>query len=604
MHHAVTGVGHLRISRRRGRPLIALIVLALSVLGVPPVSAQQAVAPAAQLAGTAVPAAVTGPRVTVRGQGMAGALVTLVGQGFRAGSILQASWDRPAIRLRFIWVNRRGNFTARIRIPAGAASGTHSLLLGRVSATVVRSSRTSTKLVASRTITRVRVPVRPRPTPTPTPTPAPNPTAPTPTPAATSAPGTVVENVRDFGARGDGSTNDTRAFAAAVAAVKTAGGGSVFVPVGKYLVSQIRLSSGVTLEGESRTGTTIQQSGVSGTQFQSDNATVYFSATDGGGLDNLTIQGTNGAGHELLLVLDGATNGRFTRLTVDQASGRGIFLAAFVSATTGNLFDDVRVTNTKLTATNTRGESLWLYSGASHNTFVNVSLEGGATKGLSLDAGSYTGPFGVVEYNYFKNLSVIDMGQAGTWTAAIDLAGASHNRFDGFAVEWTTDPAQADSALYVTEDQNVIPSDYNLFEHGTLTNLPGRAFDLLSSNHNTFRSITIHNVERVWDFAGQGNLVSLGWGFFLNRDVPAGSCSDNVFDTITLTQSASKTHYQYGVLMSPGDAKHADQIEIMRNSFVNIMWAGPMTGGYRIVNGTNMKAPSTGSDTNTGLPVH
>jgi Pectate lyase superfamily protein len=458
------------------------------------------------------------------------------------------------------------------------------------------------------------VPIRPAILPTPSRLPRSTPipgdsAAPTPTkgPSPSAIPRIpparwIVENVRDYGAKGNDAIDDTHAFVSAVAAARAAGGGTVFVPAGRYLVSQVRLYSGVSLKGESRAKTIIQQSGVSGTQLDGSDATVYLLSTIGGGVENLTIRGTDGRDDEILLALNGARNARFDGLTIDRASGRGIYLASFASATSGNVFSDVRITNTQLTKRRTRGESLWLYAGPSHNTFVNVSITNGATKGLSLDAGSATGPYATPQYNEFKNLVITDAGRAGTWTAAIDLEGATHNHFDGFVVRWTVNPKQADAALYVTEDQNVIPSDYNTFENGTLTNLPGRAFELLSSNHNTFRNIVVQNVERVWDFAGQGNLVFLGWGFELNGGVMAGSCSNNSFDNIKLTQSFPKTHYQYGVVMSPGDATHRDAIEIMRNSFANITWASPVSGGYRVIYGSSAKAPSSGSSSNVGLP--
>ncbi len=58
----------------------------------------------------------------------------------------------------------------------------------------------------------------------------------------------VVNNVRDFGAKGDGVTDDTRAIQAAIDATKA---GAVFVPPGRYLISDfIRITrSGVVLRG-------------------------------------------------------------------------------------------------------------------------------------------------------------------------------------------------------------------------------------------------------------------------------------------------------------------------------------------------------------------
>lgn len=48
----------------------------------------------------------------------------------------------------------------------------------------------------------------------------------------------AAKNVKDFGAAGDGVTNDTSAFAAALAA-----GGDIFVPPGTYLASQFTISA-------------------------------------------------------------------------------------------------------------------------------------------------------------------------------------------------------------------------------------------------------------------------------------------------------------------------------------------------------------------------
>ncbi|WP_437922948.1 glycosyl hydrolase family 28-related protein [Sorangium sp. So ce291] len=60
----------------------------------------------------------------------------------------------------------------------------------------------------------------------------------------------VVANVTDFGAVGDGVTDDTDAFAAAIAAAKN---GAVLIPAGRYVITDVlRISkSNVVLRGES-----------------------------------------------------------------------------------------------------------------------------------------------------------------------------------------------------------------------------------------------------------------------------------------------------------------------------------------------------------------
>ena len=57
-------------------------------------------------------------------------------------------------------------------------------------------------------------------------------------------------NVRNFGARGDGSADDTPAFQRALHSVHTAGGGTVYAPPGPYLFRGVlNVPAGVTLRG-------------------------------------------------------------------------------------------------------------------------------------------------------------------------------------------------------------------------------------------------------------------------------------------------------------------------------------------------------------------
>ena len=54
-------------------------------------------------------------------------------------------------------------------------------------------------------------------------------------------------NVLDFGARGDGKTNNTKAINAAISAAAKNGGGTVFFPAGNFLSYTIRMKSKITL---------------------------------------------------------------------------------------------------------------------------------------------------------------------------------------------------------------------------------------------------------------------------------------------------------------------------------------------------------------------
>ena len=57
--------------------------------------------------------------------------------------------------------------------------------------------------------------------------------------------------VAEFGAKGDGSTDDTAAFQAAMRTMAEAGGGTVFIPDGRYAIrGNLAVPSGVTLRGD------------------------------------------------------------------------------------------------------------------------------------------------------------------------------------------------------------------------------------------------------------------------------------------------------------------------------------------------------------------
>jgi len=57
--------------------------------------------------------------------------------------------------------------------------------------------------------------------------------------------------VKEAGARGDGRTDDTAAFQSAMGSMARAGGGTVFVPEGRYAIrGNLRVPTGVTLRGE------------------------------------------------------------------------------------------------------------------------------------------------------------------------------------------------------------------------------------------------------------------------------------------------------------------------------------------------------------------
>jgi polygalacturonase len=60
--------------------------------------------------------------------------------------------------------------------------------------------------------------------------------------------GRQILNVLDYGAKNDGSALATEAFRSAIQAAKTAGGGTIYVPPGRYISGPIELFSNMTLD--------------------------------------------------------------------------------------------------------------------------------------------------------------------------------------------------------------------------------------------------------------------------------------------------------------------------------------------------------------------
>lgn len=106
----------------------------------------------------------------------------------------------------------------------------------------------------------------------------------------------TVANVKDFGAIGDGSTDDTTSIATAIASI-SATGGIVYFPAGVYLTGRITLPSLVILMGEIKDATVIKLKDtqnsdlIATTNFATLTGTDTTNGVYGCGIQNLTLDG-------------------------------------------------------------------------------------------------------------------------------------------------------------------------------------------------------------------------------------------------------------------------------------------------------------------------
>ncbi|MCP1445554.1 parallel beta-helix repeat protein [Pseudomonas sp. GGS8] len=109
----------------------------------------------------------------------------------------------------------------------------------------------------------------------------------------------MIFNVQNFGAKGDGITDDTAAIQRAIDAAAAAGGGQVYVPTGTYIVSGgvepsdgcLMLKSNVYLYGDGMGASTVKVADGSDTKITGVIRSAYGEETHDFGVSNLTIDG-------------------------------------------------------------------------------------------------------------------------------------------------------------------------------------------------------------------------------------------------------------------------------------------------------------------------
>ena len=102
-------------------------------------------------------------------------------------------------------------------------------------------------------------------------------------------------NILDYGAKSDGVTSATGAIRSAIQAAKAAGGGTVYIPAGKYLTGPIEMVSNLVLDIDAgavlrfeanRTGLTFTKGRLEGTE-----GITPIPLIGGHDLENITIRG-------------------------------------------------------------------------------------------------------------------------------------------------------------------------------------------------------------------------------------------------------------------------------------------------------------------------
>lgn len=256
---------------------------------------------------------------------------------------------------------------------------------------------------------------------------------------ATAAPDTLTSaeiitkdlwtDVRAFGAKGDGMTDDTAAFNLAIATARAKPtGGTVFVPAGSYCVTSINASSpladftkGVTIRGDGVLSTKIIGTGA-GKIILDAIGTNYLT------LENFTIT-TKAVAQTGLLLARSSTSQNCSRTKLRNINIEGSFtVAAHVAiAAESSVYESCRFVNTNAAAHYT-----CFWTGVSNDCGI-VSENGNVFESSNTDNKMYSCEF----YAPFDNANVIVLSRAAGYSFYSPLV-TTGNATDGKLVTYKT----------------------------------------------------------------------------------------------------------------------------------------------------------------------
>jgi hypothetical protein len=169
-----------------------------------------------------------------------------------------------------------------------------------------------------------------------------------------------VVSVKDFGATGDGATDDTAAVQAAVNYLNGVGGGRLYFPRGTYLTGKITVYSNLWLCGDGRSNTTIKlTSGANTDLIYSSGADSLWGTGSSAGIQNFGL---------FDLTLDGNRAGNLSAGSCVALYGEGFY------------FQNLSVINARDYGIRTEwGDGAPLFGMESH--YVDVKIDGAGKDG-------------------------------------------------------------------------------------------------------------------------------------------------------------------------------------------------------------------------------
>ncbi|MBD1554186.1 M10 family metallopeptidase C-terminal domain-containing protein [Pseudomonas typographi] len=328
---------------------------------------------------------------------------------------------------------------------------------------------------------------------------------------------TEVFDVRNYGAKGDGVTDDTLAIQKAINAASAAGGGQVIIPEGTFVVSDsdgngsaLILKNGVELSGSGDAGSTLAlANGATGTLAM---LAVTSAASHDVGVSNLNLDANRSGGSATVtgvrlqgsdVTIDGVNVRNASGIGFDASSGaEALVIRNSVAQNNGldgfKLADLVNSTVQDNRALDNGRNGINVTVGSDALTLADNDASGNAANGLYLHSDSSAG-------NGFVNViggDVTDNGLAGIRLRGIEYGGV--NRVTAHGNQGSAVELQGSSHVNVASN-----TLYDNAQGGAAAEVTIRAYDDQAAVQNlVYDNVISGGAQSTYGIAEVGSLVS------------------------------------------------------------------------------------------------
>ncbi len=391
--------------------------------------------------------------------------------------------------------------------------------------------------------------------------------------------GGQVFNVKAYGAKGDGVTDDTVAIQSAINACGTAGGGIVFLPLGTYIISAtLTLSdAAVSLIGASIAASVISpNSSLTGSVLSLVPAS--FTYTHAGTYADFTIDGANAPIGSIGCVYGNLIGGKLDfEITNFSGGGKGLIIdntLAWTERTTGRVRVDNATTAYTFTVTQRSDAGCTFTNGSD---IVDDTSTIASDLGKSVSIGSiFIGAITSVTPGVSFTLSTPYTGTTGSYTALV--GGTNSFGYSNLTFEVNTSASESQTGVIIQNGAYFYNSSLEIIGNINSGSTVSTGIHITGSSTVT-SSFCKFQIEQT---SGTGAV-----GLQIDSGSALGAVG--VIDLSSTTTTAVAGNFQFSGWVSLPDYSYpSDALAIVGNavSNSNITASGDVTGGaLRITSG-------------------